>query len=104
MKIEPFFSYYGSKHSFAWRYPAPHYDTIVEAFAGSAAYSLHYCDRKVILYDVDPVIAGLWNYLIHVKRSEILSLPGCEDLRDLPDRKIPQEAKWLIGFWLSKAA
>ena len=35
------FYYYGRKKQIAKYYPEPKYDTIVEPFAGSAAYSLY---------------------------------------------------------------
>jgi hypothetical protein len=55
----------------------------------------------VILHDTYEVVAGIWTYLIRVKESEIRALPvGFEDLRDVPN--VPQEAKWLIGFWLGR--
>lgn len=102
MILKPFFSYYGAKYRIADKYPEPRYGTIVEPFAGAAGYALHYADRKVRLFDVNPVIVGLWNYLIKVKEEEIrsLSIGPCEDIRELP---ICQEAKWLLGFWYAKA-
>ncbi len=59
--LRPFFGYYGGK----WRdaikhYPEPQHDTIVEPFAGSAGYSLRYANRKVILCEIDPVLASVW--------------------------------------------
>lgn len=102
MIIKPMFSYFGAKYRIAPLYPEPRYSTIIEPFAGAAGYSLHYADRKVRLFDVNPVIVELWNYLIKVEESEIRSLPigKIEDIRELP---ICQEAKWLIGFWAAKA-
>lgn len=100
--LRPFFSYYGSKHRIGKLYPAPRYPTIVEAFAGGAGYSHHYPDRKVKLYDLNEIVCGVWNYLIQVKESEIRALPL--NVVDLKDMQLPQEAKWLIGFWLSKAS
>jgi site-specific DNA-adenine methylase len=70
---------------------------IVEPFAGSAGYATLYYDREVILYDKNPIIAGVWDYLIKAKSSEILALPELLEgsARDLP---ICQEARWLIGL------
>lgn len=102
MRVPPFFSYFGSKWSFIGEYPKPRYNLIVEPFAGSASYACHYPDKRVILYDTYPVIAGLWQYLIKVKEEEIRSLPL--NVTGLPEMNLPQEAKWLIGFWLSKAS
>lgn len=102
--LRPFFGFYGGK----WRdtprnYPAPVFDRIVEPFAGSAGYSLRHPDREVLLCDVDPIIAGLWRYLIHATKREILAIPdvppdGCVD-----DLGLCQEAAWLVGFWLNRA-
>lgn len=64
MILRPFFNFYGSKWRFARYYSPPEYARLVEPFAGSASYSLHYPERQVELYDVDPVIAGVWAYLI----------------------------------------
>lgn len=104
MTLRPFFGYYGGK----WRdtprnYPAPTHGTIVEPFAGSAGYALRYPDRQVMLYDLDPVIAGLWSYLIRVTPSEILSIPDVPLSGSLDDLQgLCEEARWLVGFWLNK--
>lgn len=102
MTLKPFFTYYGGKYRAAPKYPTPQYDTIIEPFAGAAGYSLRYADRNVVLYDKDPVIAGLWTWLTRVSASEILSLPIKVEHVDSLD--VCQEAKWLIGFWLNKGA
>jgi hypothetical protein len=98
--MRPFFSFFGSKWRVANYYPQPTYPTIIEPFSGSAGYALRYPDRKVLLYDADPVISGLWGYLIHVSPEEIRRLPVMFDHIDELD--VCQEAKWLIGFWLNK--
>jgi len=102
MSCKPFFYFYGGKYRIAPRYPVPAYKKIVEPFAGSAGYSLRYPQHEVSLYDADPIIAGVWDYLIRVTKAEILRLPiKVESTEAL---HIPQEAKWLIGFWLNAAA
>lgn len=103
--MRPFFPYYGGK----WRdavkhYPTPTESTIVEPFAGSAGYALRYYDRVVHLYDVDPVICGVWDYLIKVSPSEILSIPDVPLEGSVHDLSLPQEARWLVGFWLNAGA
>jgi hypothetical protein len=85
------------------RYPAPQ-NTIVEPFAGSAGYSLHHHDRHVHLFDVDPVIVGVWRYLIRATAAEVLALPDLAGGQTTADLAVPQEARWLIGFWLNKGA
>lgn len=98
--LKPFFGYFGSKYRLIKndRYDAALYNTVIEPFCGSASYALRYYDRNVILYDLNPIIAGMWSYLIHVKESEFLSLPVPELGSYLDDLHICQEAKWLIGF------
>ena len=103
--MRPFFSFYGGK----WRdtpkhFPSPEFETIVEPFAGSAGYSVRYPDHDVVLCDIDPIIASVWQYLIEVKPDEILSLPGLQPGQTVDDLAVPQEARWLIGFWLNKGA
>lgn len=95
--LRPFFNFYGSKWLASPYYPMPIYDTIIEPFAGSAGYSLRNYDKKVCLYDIDPVICGMWDYLIKASSEEIMKLPTDENNMG----NIPQEAKWLIGFWLA---
>lgn len=99
---KPFFCLFGGKWRAAPHYPQPEYDEIVEPFAGGAGYSLRHPQKRVTLYDEDPVIAGVWDYLIHATRNEILRLP--EKVESTVNLSIPQEAKWLIGFWLNKAS
>lgn len=101
-RLKPFISYYGSKYRLAPLYPKPLHDMIVEPFAGSACYSLLYPDKQVILNDANPVIIGVWDYLIEASESEIGSLPV--NIETTQGLKLPQEAKWLIGFWLHPAS
>ena len=101
--LRPFFTYFGGKWRAAPHYPKPERDTIIEPFAGSAGYSLRYPSRNVMLNDLDPAVAGTWDYLIRAPEAEILALPlwdgSWETVNDL---NIPQEARWLIGWWLNK--
>jgi site-specific DNA-adenine methylase len=102
--LKPFFSYYGGKWRDALKhYPDPAYETIVEPFAGSAGYALRYADRRVVLCEIDPILFGVWEYLIKVTPAEILSLPDLSPYQSVDDLGVPQEAKWLIGFWLNRA-
>jgi len=98
--MRPMFSYMGSKWRLAKKYGPPQTNLVIEPFAGGACYSLYWNAPKVILYDLNPYIAGIWQYLIKAKESEILSLPI--DFESTDDLQIPQEAKWLIGFWITK--
>lgn len=100
--LKPFWRYYGGKWRAAPRYPKPEHDTIIEPFAGAAGYSLRYPDRRVILVEKYPIVAGIWRYLISVHPSEILSIPFVEHVDDLP-AWVPQEARWLVGFSMNAA-
>lgn len=99
-----FFSYFGGKFMRSRYYPEPRHSTIIEPFAGAAGYSVRHYTRNVVLYDTSPYVAGVWRYLLHASSNEILRLPLVtpgEDVRTLP---IPQEAQWLIGFWINQGS
>ena len=108
--LKPFFSYFGSKFRLARHYPPPKRHVIIEPFAGSAGYSLlHHSGRQVRLYDTYEPVVQLWQYLINVAESEIRGLPlegfnkvkkGEGKLESMP---IAEEAKLLIGFWLTQS-
>jgi hypothetical protein len=98
------FSYYGSKIRLSGRYPPPEYDTIIEPFAGAAGYSCRYPDRRVILYERDPVIAAVLDYCIRIPGAEIRRLPLLLPGDSIDNCHIPQEAKWLIGLWVNKGS
>lgn len=100
--IRPTISYYGSKWSIIKHYPEPQHDTIIEPFAGSASYSHHYWWKNVELYDINPRVVGVWEYLIKSKPEDILALPDVENTVD--ELNVCQEAKWLIGYWLQPAS
>lgn len=100
--LYPFFCYFGGKWRAAKRYPQPRYQHIIEPFAGAAGYSLRYPHLNVTLYDLDTAIYGMWDYLIRASENDIRSLPL--DVQHVNDLNICQEARWLIGFWLNKAA
>ena len=72
------FYYYGRKKQIAKYYPAPQYETIVEPFAGAAAYSLYgeNWKKNVILVEKDEKVADIWRYLIHdATPEEIEAMP-----------------------------
>jgi len=95
------FSYYGAKNRLATKYPAPQHDIVIEPFAGSAAYSCRHFKRQVVLYDKDPVVCGVLDYVIKADPAEIMKLPLLYEGESVKDLTIPQEAQWLIGFWLN---
>lgn len=99
-QLWPFFTFFGGKWRAAPHYPQPTHGTIVEPFAGSAGYSVRYPHLNVHLNDIDPTIAGLWDYLIHVPADEIRALPvAVAHVSEVPG---PSEARSLVGFWLNK--
>lgn len=101
----PFFPYYGSTYNRARYLPAPAHALVRERFAGGAGYSLFYDCPRVELTDKDPIIAGLWAYLMKATPAEILALPELLEVGDSVDNySLPQEAKWLIGFWLNRGS
>lgn len=101
--IRPFFGFYGGKWRDALKhYPAPQHDTVIEPFAGSAGYALRYFDRRVVLCEIDPVLAGVWRYLISVRSREILSIPDLHPDQTVEDLPICEEARWLVGMWLNR--
>ena len=98
------FYYYGRIKQIAHLYPKPKYSTIIEPFAGSAAYALHYAhpDTKVILIDKNPNVADVWHYLLAASKNDILSLPDVsvgDDIRKITTLS-PAERK-LIGFHIN---
>lgn len=103
-KLRPFFPYYGSKWNIARHYPAPS-GSVAEPFAGGAGYACFYGCSEVALYDADPIIAGVWDFLIRATPTEVLDLPEMPEVGDCVDNyDLPQEAKWLIGFWLNRGS
>jgi len=103
--MRPFFPYYGSMWNRARYYPAPQHELVIEPFAGSAGYSLFYDCPRVDLFDMDPIVCGVWHYLMNADPAEIMELPEMPEVGDHVDNyAIPQEAKWLIGFWLNRGS
>jgi len=103
--MRPMFPFYGSKWNIARYYPEPAPGLVVEPFAGGAGYASFYGCPNVLLVDADPIIAGLWSYLIAATPAEIMALPEMPEAGDSVDNyDLPQEAKWLIGFWLNRGS
>ena len=97
------FSYYGSKSKIVKYYPEPKYDTIIEPFAGSARYSLLYCEHSVILNDIYQTIYQIWDYLINkATKEDIQSIP--EITRDISTKNlnISDDIRTLMGFMVGE--
>jgi hypothetical protein len=101
--MRPLFPFYGSKWGQARRHgpPASH---VIEPFAGSAGYSTYWEPSQVTLIDADPIIVGVWDYLIRATAEQILALPDLDIGQDVRDLGLPQEAEWFIGFWLNRGS
>lgn len=80
------FYYYGRKKQIAKYYPAPNCGTIIEPFAGAAAYSLYKTNwkRDVILIEKDPKVAQIWDWLINYATIE--------EIKKLPDLTVGQKS------------
>lgn len=102
--MRPLFPYYGSKWRDARRYPASHNGTVIEPFAGSAGYSTWYAPSRVLLYDIDPIVYGVWSFLLGSSEINILSLPDLDEGMSVDDLNVCPEAKWFIGFWLNRGS
>lgn len=101
MNLQPFFTYYGGKFRAGPAYPESKHPIVIEPFAGSAGYSLHHPNKLVVLNEKNPVVVGIWRYLLKATEAEILALPDIPADGSVDDFNIPQEAKWLIGFLLN---
>lgn len=77
------FYFYGGKRRLARFYPTPTHRTVVEPFAGSAAYSMRHvvpvkgqrAVDKVILIEKDPRVYDLWVRLLSMDVVELLNYP-----------------------------
>lgn len=75
------FYYFGRKKQIAKYYPKPTEETIIEPFAGSAAYALHnnHWEKDVVLIERDEKVTKLWNWLIdEATEKEIKNLPDLD--------------------------
>jgi hypothetical protein len=61
------FFYYGRKGQLGKRYPAPTRRTVIEPFAGSAAYAHRHIDAidAVILVERDEQVCGMWRQILN---------------------------------------
>lgn len=91
-------------------YPPPQKgNVVIEPFAGSATYSTYHEPEVAVLVDKDPVIVGIWHYLINASEQQIASLPtfGDKDGYDYGDfdkvmADLEPAERDLIGFWIAK--
>ncbi len=80
------FYYYGRKKQIIRHYPPPNYDTIIEPFAGSAAYSLYKDNwqKNVILFEKDKKVANIWDWFINEA--------SVKDIKKLPDLSVGEKS------------
>lgn len=78
MTPRPYFPLLGSKWNSVKHYPRPRCARIVEPFAGPAGYALRYYRSDVVLCERDPLIAGLWRWLIQARPADVLRLPDVQ--------------------------
>lgn len=103
--MKPFWTYFGGKYRLAPRYPAPLYGTIIEPFAGAAGYALRYPERRIILVEKSPTVAGIWRWLIAATPEQVRGLPRLPASGRLEDAEWPcQAAQDLAGFWITRGA
>lgn len=101
--MKPLFPFYGSKWRDARKYGAPT-GHVIEPFAGSAGYSTFYEPERVTLIDKDPILVGVWRFLIAATGDEIAALPDVEPGQDVREMGLTDEAAWFIGFWLNRGS
>ena len=103
--MRQFFKHFGSKARLAAKLPPPRFFTIVEPFAGSAAYSVQHATpaHDVLLFDTDERVCLVWDYLIGASERDIRSLPveHLEKGGDIRDLNLPRAEFLLIQRWLS---
>jgi len=80
------FYYYGRKKQIAKYYPAPNYETIIEPFAGAAAYSLYKnnWEKRVVLVEKDTKVFDIWNWLIHTATVD--------EIKRMPELKVGEKS------------
>jgi hypothetical protein len=103
--MRQFFKHFGSKARLAKELPPPRFKTIIEPFAGSAAYSVQHATpaHDVLLFDTDERVCIVWDYLIHASAADIMRLPVDHFLSggDIRDLNLPRPEYLLIQRWLS---
>lgn len=99
--MRPFFSYYGAKYTVAKYAGPPRRNIVIEPFAGSAAYSVRYAPTWVFLYDVNPDICDLWDWLIHCSDSDVCKIPDRFEVFEEIE-SLSRGASLLVCWWISK--
>lgn len=97
----PLFKWFGSKWQASKHYPRVEFDTIFEPFAGSASFSLRNWQKKVHIYESNPQLIELWNWLILVAEyHDIMSIPiNLPEETDIRTLDIDRGAQLLMKMW-----
>lgn len=74
---------------------------MIEPFAGSACYSTRWNAPVAHLYDVNPDIVALWDWLIHCSVSDVERIPDAFESMDEVNA-LPVGAALLVKFWAAK--
>lgn len=73
------FYYYGGKIRLADKYPTPTYPTVVEPFAGGAAYAIRSlrsgAAQRAVLFDTDERVVEMWRRAIELGPEGVLAMP-----------------------------
>ena len=69
------FPYFGRKARNAGLYPAPRYPNVMEPFAGSLAYSLHFRPQTVEARDLDERLVALWQRGVEMGATGVFPMP-----------------------------
>lgn len=103
--MRQFFRHFGSKARLARELPPPRFSTIIEPFAGSAAYAVQHATpaHSVLLFDTDERVCIVWDYLIHASSADIMRLPVDHFLAggDIRDLDLSPAERFLIKRWMT---
>jgi site-specific DNA-adenine methylase len=76
------FYYYGAKNTLSRYYPSPQYQTIVEPFGGSAAYSCYHLSKdenlRAIICEKNPEVCDAWEWLMGCSEQDVIDYPTPE--------------------------
>jgi hypothetical protein len=71
----PMFTYFGAKHRLAAFYPGPLHSTVVEPFAGSAAYAMHHARNpaveRILLIEKDARVVETWRRVLSMSVDDL---------------------------------
>lgn len=70
------FYYFGRKGRLAAKYPAPRHPLVIEPFAGSGAYTLHWNPTDALLIEADVRVVELWSRLTEMTVEELRAYPA----------------------------